>query len=296
MLREIIEESEKLEEREKFAKKLSSLIFPLWIILLLFSSFLYSMSGKIEALQDTYKLRSALEEIITFMNYQIISVILGGILGVMIFLSIILAERPSNLNKLGGIMFGISSVFDGFMAYELYNVKLLYQEILQKFVLLTPEMMNNYMDMVQKHFSTIMTYNRLSAIFVGLAFVFFGVDSVRYSRRIRESLPKGYPIGIVVQAEYEMTKAINKIKSGASKLEWSGVLFLISGVLDIMFGILLAGEFANIAFIMFLMGLFLESMGIREIREGATKLAPFMQTVSLKPEESEGEHGGIVSY
>ena len=97
MLREIIEESEKLEEREKFAKKLSSLIFPLWIILLLFSSFLYSMSGKIEALQDTYKLRSALEEIITFMNYQIISVILGGILGVMIFLSIILAERPSNI-------------------------------------------------------------------------------------------------------------------------------------------------------------------------------------------------------
>jgi len=294
MLREIIGEPEKLEEREKFAKKLSSLIFPLWIILLFFSSFLYMMGGRIEALQDTYKLRSALEEIVTFMNYQIISVLLGAILGVMIFLSIILAERPSNLNKLGGIMFGISSVFDGLMAYELYNVKLLYQEILERFVLLTPEMVDNYMNRIQERLSTIMLYNRLSAIFVGFAFVFFGVDAVRYSRRIREALPKGYPVGIVAQAEFEMTKAINKVKSGASKLEWSGVLFLISGALDILFGIFLTGEFANIAFIMFLLGLFLESMGIKEVKEGAMKLMPFMQTVSLKPEEESGE--GIVSY
>ena len=294
MLREIIGESEKLEEREKFAKKLSSLIFPLWIVLLFFSSFLYMMGGRIEALQDTYKLRSALEEIVTFMNYQIISVLLGAILGVMIFLSIILAERPSNLNKLGGIMFGISSVFDGLMAYELYNVKLLYQEILERFVLLTPEMVDNYMNRIQERLSTIMLYNRLSAIFVGFAFVFFGVDAVRYSRRIREALPKGYPVGIVAQEEFEMTKAINKVKSGASKLEWSGVLFLISGALDILFGIFLTGEFANIAFIMFLFGLFLESMGIKEVKEGAMKLMPFMQTVSLKPEEESGE--GIVSY
>jgi len=270
-------------EQKKLRKRslVSNLIIILWISSIGLSVLAYSMAESVMIEGQLGHLRSYLLQYSNVMMVYLISFLAGFALSALIFYAIITSGTKFKLYVLGGFFFLVSGIFDLISSYYVFELRNKMVSLAERVPLLTIDEIEKFINMLNYDFAAIINFlNTWSIVSIGLAFVFFGLNSIIISGKMRteienyirtkESEERASSEAMVIYGygkERGISEAISNIKN-------AGILYLVSGLCDI--AILFPGleSLATFGFFLFLIGLYYERKGFKKLQESGAPIPP----------------------
>ncbi len=259
----------------------SNLIIILWITSIAFSMIAYSMSESVMTEGKLGHLRSYLLSYSNVMLIYLISFLAGFALSALIFYAIARSGSKFKLYLLGGIFFLVSGIFDLLSSYYVYELRNKMIDLAMRVPIISFDEVQRFINSLNTDFaSKIMFLNTWSIVSIGLAFIFFGLNSIFTVRLIRSQFieqvtglqeAEGEAGGLVIRSGYTSER---NFESALSDIKNGGILYLLSGILDAM--VLVPGfeSFTTYGFILFLVGLYFERRGFKKLQESGASLPP----------------------
>ena len=262
-----------LQEKEKEQQLFARLITIVWIVLLGTDFVAYMMGMNYVKYGMRSQLRSYLMGLTNVLLIYLISFILGFLLSALIFFSILKVSKGDKVYVLGGAAFMASGLFDAVSAFYTFKVRSMIQETVEKLPLYTiDEMYHRLFDEIYPLLNNINNLSIGSASMIGLAFIFFGISALKFSGKLFEKtrLPMIITAAPTTEEEkakvYEAMMISRSVRRAAGKIRAAGVIYLIVGVMDLLAFFPLAQSLYTLAFLLFFVGIYLESAGYRELR------------------------------
>lgn len=272
-----------VDEQRKFRKRslVANLIIILWISSIGLSVLAYSMAQSVIVEGQLGHLRSYLLGYSSVMMVYLISFLAGFALSALIFYAIVTSGSKFKLYLMGGFFFLVSGIFDLISSYYVFELRNKMINLAKRIPLLTFDEIEKLINMLNYDFAAIITsLNTWSIVSIGLAFIFFGLNSIIISGKIRTEIEnyikakeseEGVSGEAIVIYGYEKDRGV---RDAVSNIKNAGILYLVSGLCDI--AILIPGleSLATFGFFLFLIGLYYERKGFKKLQESGAPIPP----------------------
>ncbi len=272
-----------IQKEQKDLRKrnlISNLIVILWISSIGLSMVAYSMAQGVMVEGELGHLRSYLLQYSNVMLVYLISFITGFALSALIFYAIMTSGTKFKLYVLGGLFFLISGIFDLASSYYVLMLRNRMIDLAERVPLLTIDEVEQFINTMNYDFAAkINLLNTWSIVTIGLAFVFFGLNSIILSGKIKTEIENYLRTREPIEQETGEALVIygqrkGRIDEAASNIKNAGIFYLISGLCDV--AILIPGfeGLATFGFLLFLIGLYYERKGFKKLQESGAPMPP----------------------
>ena len=265
-------------EEERRGVRVSNLILILWIVTLAFNMVAYNMASNAISEGQLGRIRTYFIKYMDVLLVYIVSFIFGFLLSALIFYSIARYGRRDKIYLLGGVLFMISGIFDILSAFYTYKLRTEMEYVVKNLPLISIDELYDLLFKMDREFIYyINLYNIGSIMAIGGAFIFFGLSAILLARTLSNYLVAPvYPTMIPPTHEEGSEEFLAKIQAGEidisefkkaiSDIRISGILFMLTGIIDLLAFIEIFQALLTFAFFLFLIGMYFESRGYKRLQ------------------------------
>jgi len=275
-LANIFDISQRKEEESRNSRWISRLILIFWFSSIGLNLFAYNYASSAMEEAELGHVRTFLTSYMDVLLIYIVSFIAGFILSSLIFYSILKHGSENKLYIAGGAFFFLSGILDIVAAYYTFHFRKAIEHILTSLPLIPYEdLLTQIYDLNDRFAYQVDMYNTFSIASIGSAFIFFGLSSILIAKKLMDQFEAifmhqifvGEPTEPTTQTPQALTpETTNIFKSAVNDIRLNGVLYTLSGILD-LFVLLPGGSgFTSLAFMLFLIGMYFEHRGYKKLQ------------------------------